>query len=227
MGAGSRILRSSYSSIGVMPKQLRGKYPPMAVSPDRHELTGPDLKVFVLTNTFQFQMNQPPYSSLAIANWFISRGGNNLTPLKLQKLIYYAHGWHLALKGQALIDEAIQAWPYGPVVPTVYHEFKDYGDRPIPQNALAEEFEQDPKGAMIAVTPTVPGSDTETNRFLQKIAEVFDRYSGVELSAFTHQPGTPWHALKQLHQNLKGIIITNDEIKAYFINLASQSHPNA
>lgn len=69
-----------------------------------------------------------------VANFFVSRfqqAGDPLTNMKLQKLLYYAQGWHLALKGDALFDERIEAWPHGPVVPPVYGTFKHYRWNPI------------------------------------------------------------------------------------------------
>ena len=49
-----------------------------------------------------------------VANWFtcnIDREvGDSITHLKLQKLIYYAQAWSLALKGKTLFEEEIQAW---------------------------------------------------------------------------------------------------------------------
>ena len=56
-----------------------------------------------------------PYDAKSIANFFIDRAkesGETLTQMKLHKLIYYAHGWHLALTGEPLIDEPVQAWNY-------------------------------------------------------------------------------------------------------------------
>jgi len=88
-------------------------------------------------------MNATPlYRSMAVANWFIDHV-RNLTPLKLQKLIYYAHGWHLALRDQPLIDELIEAWEYGPVVPNVYHEFKEFGNQPITRRGTVIEMSPD------------------------------------------------------------------------------------
>ena len=57
----------------------------------------------------------PPYNALVVANYFIDKAkaeGVSLTPMKLQKLIYMAHGWHLALYDKPLIDEQFQAWDY-------------------------------------------------------------------------------------------------------------------
>src|SRR5208282_4587731 len=75
--------------------------------------------------------DQPQYPSMAVANWFIENL-SRVDPLKLQKLVYFAHGWHLALRDQPLIDELVEAWDYGPVVPSLYHQFKRYGNQSIP-----------------------------------------------------------------------------------------------
>lgn len=48
-------------------------------------------------------------------------GGEKLTNLKLQKLLYYQQGFHLAVFGIPLFNEDVEAWMYGPVVPDVYN----------------------------------------------------------------------------------------------------------
>lgn len=53
--------------------------------------------------------------------------GELLSNLKLQKLLYYAQGFHLACFGAPLFRDSIEAWTHGPVVPTVYHEYKHNG----------------------------------------------------------------------------------------------------
>ena len=80
-----------------------------------------------------------PYGNChPVANWFLDRAdkdGKPLDPMKLQKLIYFAHGWHLALTSKPLINEHPEAWAYGPVIPSIYHRFKKYG-RDAVQNRL-------------------------------------------------------------------------------------------
>lgn len=69
-----------------------------------------------------------------VARFFLAFGnecGELLTNLKLNKLVYYAQAWHLALWGEPLFDEPIEAWVHGPVVPALYVEYKKYGYRPI------------------------------------------------------------------------------------------------
>ena len=53
--------------------------------------------------------------------------GDMMTNLRLQKLLYFAQGWHLARYGKPLFDDDIEAWQYGPVVPSVYNAYKQYG----------------------------------------------------------------------------------------------------
>ena len=70
------------------------------------------------------------YNALTIANQFLSiaeREVINLNTMKLQKLIYLAHGWSLSITDKALIRESIMAWRFGPVIPCVYSTFKVFG----------------------------------------------------------------------------------------------------
>lgn len=54
-----------------------------------------------------------------------ARGG--MTPLKLQKLLYYAQAWYLVFKNEPLFGDKIEAWVHGPVIPSIYREYKQYG----------------------------------------------------------------------------------------------------
>ena len=78
------------------------------------------------------------YSALAIAEYFLFLAAEDftatepVTPMKLQKLVYYAQGYHLALHGHPLFHEPIQAWRYGPVVEPIYSAYRRYGRGPIP-----------------------------------------------------------------------------------------------
>jgi len=132
------------------------------------------------------------YSSKAVANKFIDiakEKDSPITPMKLQKLVYFAHGWYLSLtNGQPLIDEKIEAWRYGPVVPSLYHEFKSHGNRPI------EGYATDPQiidHDFRSITPHLP-DDKNLSAFINKIWEVYGKYTGVQLSNITHQSETPW-----------------------------------
>jgi uncharacterized phage-associated protein len=162
---------------------------------------------------------KPPYSSIAVANWFI-KNLDEVTPLKLQKLIYFAHGWNLALRDAPLIAEPVEAWEYGPVISRVYHEFKEYGNRAILTLGTEVDFLPDatvPIGERtVFITPQIPNTDHNTLMLMRKIADVYGKYTGAQLSTMTHQQNTPWFAVHQEFPNRKNVDIPDSQIKEYF-----------
>lgn len=93
------------------------------------------------------------YSAMDVANfivWFANNVLNrkSLTPLKLQKILYYVQGTFLADHNRPLFNEAIQKWQYGPVVPSVYFEFKDYGISHIDRPRSTFSFQQSEEGGL-------------------------------------------------------------------------------
>ena len=130
------------------------------------------------------------YNPTTIANYFISKYGGDyhITPMKLVKLVYIAHGWHLGITDNALIDENPEAWKYGPVVPRIYHEFKKFGKSPI---KIRETINTDDE---------LPSDKRE---FLDKIWDVYGRFTAIQLSEKTHQPGTPWYIIWHSNNNRK------------------------
>ena len=61
-----------------------------------------------------------------VCDYIISRvcnAGSSMNELKLQKLLYYAQAWHLAVFGSRLFDERFQAWVHGPVCRAIYDRF--------------------------------------------------------------------------------------------------------
>ena len=149
------------------------------------------------------------YPSAAVANYFLDKAsgeGRSIDPLKLQKLLYCAHGWHLAVKGTPLLREAIEAWKWGPVVSSVYHEFKDFGRRPI--DRAASDLRQDPDGNWRIFIPRLDQADLEASaEFLNDVWDVYRDWSGVQMSNVSHAPGTPWSDVRER----KGSAIIDNE----------------
>ncbi|KAA3436976.1 Panacea domain-containing protein [Rufibacter hautae] len=158
-------------------------------------------------------------NALAVANFFLKKSfdtGEPVTNMKLVKLVYIAHGWYLGLSGQPLLTEPVEAWKYGPVVPSIYYSFKDYGGEAIRQMVTA--------GNATESSP-VSLSDPDLVPFLEKIWEVYGQFSGVDLSAMTHQDQTPWKQVwdtQGKHSN--NVIIPNDLIKEYYQKLVNAPH---
>lgn len=147
---------------------------------------------------------------VAIANFFIKKAmdeGVEMSLMKLIKLVYIAHGWYLGINGDSLLPESVQAWTYGPVVPSIYHEFKKYGDNKI--NALEFDIE----------TGTYPMvQNEELKSFLNKIWQVYGKMNGLELSSLTHQRGTPWDIVWNVNKgkNQKSAFIPNNIIMEHY-----------
>lgn len=117
------------------------------------------------------------YPANTIATWFLHRAreeGEYLTQMKLQKLVYIAHGWNLGLDGGPLILETVEAWQYGPVIRDLYERYLAYGAKPI-----VADFEA------VAV-------DTEDGELLEWVWNQYKRFTAGQLSTITHQSNTPW-----------------------------------
>jgi len=108
--------------------------------------------------------------------------------MKLQKLLYYVCVKYVQETGKIPISEYFEVWKYGPVVPSVYAEFKPYGSRPI------EEFARNAKGDAKKV-------DEDANPTLRKclnyVWSKFKYFPGIELSKLTHQKGSGWYTAFQ------------------------------
>lgn len=120
--------------------------------------------------------SEPPktYSAVSVANYIIGHA-SCVTNLKLQKMLYYIQGFALVRLGHELFRDYIEAWTYGPVVPTVYETFKEWGSRVIGQVAPAEEI----------TSPII-------RSFLDGLIRTMEPYSGADLVAMTHKSDTPW-----------------------------------
>lgn len=135
-----------------------------------------------------------------VAKWFLSRNqvrfmGSDteyITNLKLQKLLYYAQGMHLGFYGEKIFDEPILAWAYGPVVKSVYDQYKGNESHGI--------FEFD--------FPVENFTDKEEDT-LQFVNDSFGQFSAWKLVDMTHSE-TPWKSA------LPGGEISVDVIQKYF-----------
>lgn len=132
-----------------------------------------------------------------IADYILSRSsveeGNDTTNLKLQKLLYYCQGFHLAVFNTPLFNERIEHWDHGPVVPHVYHEFKAYSSNPIPPVPSFDE--------------TILSS--KSKGLIDEVLKVYDQFSAWKLRDLTHNE-TPWLDTDDCEE------ITHEQLKSYF-----------
>ncbi|USH02118.1 DUF4065 domain-containing protein [Grimontia kaedaensis] len=131
-----------------------------------------------------------------VAKMFVSLGEEDgVSNLKLQKLAYYAQGFFLALYGKTLFDDDIEAWAHGPVIPTLYHEYKSFGKSPI---ELESRF-----NAYVCLTK-------QEIAHIEEIYDVFGQFSAWKLRNMTHEEA-PWVANEAVAS-----VISKKELKEYF-----------
>ncbi len=153
-----------------------------------------------------------PYSASDIANFMIACSFIEkipLSPMKLIKLVYIAYGWGLVFLNQKLFNEDIEAWQYGPVIPSIYHEFKRFGKEPIDEMSVSmNEMTGD-----LSVNRINLKEGNNISKLLNLVWTYYRNYSAVELSDLTHQLGSPWdNAVKT---NGYRSILNDDDIKAW------------
>ncbi|WP_296017859.1 type II toxin-antitoxin system antitoxin SocA domain-containing protein [uncultured Agrobacterium sp.] len=158
------------------------------------------------------------YRPVQIANEIIARFGaaGDISPMKLQKLLYFANGWYLALRGEDLINERPQVWRYGPVFKSAYRTFNKYGSSPITSPEPASPFGGAPD--------MVENIDQQLEQYLNWVWSEYGHKSGPALSDETHRVGTPW---QQIAQSSGYVVPENTVIPAqadheYFSSLARQ-----
>lgn len=160
-----------------------------------------------------------PYTSKAIANKFIELAKleerSDLSPMKLQKLVYYAHAWFMAFTDKELIKEEVQAWKFGPVIPDIYHEFKDLGNSNITSFATELEFEE---SKLKLIKPVVDETDENANAIINEVWRVYKGLTPVQLSNATHAKDSPWEVVASNYEGElpKNIEIPNSLIKEIF-----------
>lgn len=132
-----------------------------------------------------------------VAQYFLAKAdedaGDLMSNLKLQKLVYYAQGFALALLDRPLFPEPIEAWVYGPVVPALYHEYKGFGSGPIP-SPVSLDFEK---------------YDQEARELLDEVYATYGQFAAWKLRNMTHDE-PPWRDTPE------GWVITHEALRDYF-----------
>ena len=143
------------------------------------------------------------YSAVQVADYIIheARKGEEVhDKLKILKLVYLAHGIHLAVFDRPLFFETVEAWKYGPVVRTVYDQMGRRESHKIKEPFANPEMPQLDKDAVFSISQTL---------------RIYSKFDGLQLSSLTHKDGTPW---KKSYRGANDVI-SNDLIKHYFKRL--------
>ena len=145
-------------------------------------------------------------SAQAAANSLIrlARADNTpLTNMQLQKHVFLGQGFCLALLDRPLYYNNTHAWQWGPVVPKLYKALQRYGNGQVTEEIPSDD-ELDPA--------------SQEYNILRSVWTAYRKYSGSELSAMTHRPGTPW---SKTWAKSKFGVIPSEDIQAYFRDLVA------
>ncbi|MDY6902770.1 MAG: DUF4065 domain-containing protein [Cyanobacteriota bacterium] len=134
--------------------------------------------------------------------WLANDSGSFISNLKLQKLVYYAQAWYLAINGQPLFDEDFEAWIHGPTIPSLYQKYKEFNRLPIIKEIDYQQLTQ---------------KLGDTILFLQDVADEYFSCDAYELERMTHIED-PWiQARKGLPNDLpSNAIIDKQWMKEYY-----------
>ena len=138
-----------------------------------------------------------------VANFFLHKSQSDFRPntkithLKLQKLVYYAQAWHLAMLNQRLFDSRLEAWVHGPVSPELYNEYRQSGYQVI-TNSVANPF----------------NFNERTLGVLNAVWQIYGDKDAKELEKLTHSE-LPW---LDARRNIPLHVSSNNEISLQDMN---------
>ena len=148
-------------------------------------------------------MDPKTYPLFAVASEFLrvsNKNNKSLTPLQLMKLCYISFGWYAANYNTDLFSERIEAWKYGPVMPSLYYETKHYGRNPVPYSF---PFQISNKGI-----------DDIGKEFVKSVYDQYGHFDGGHLASLCHQVGSPWEQV--FEPGIQGIEIPKPIIYSYY-----------
>lgn len=131
-----------------------------------------------------------------------------VTPLMLQKLLYFIQGISYARNGRPMFSENCQAWVHGPVYPEVYDMFRDFKYNPI----------EDARFAIFDGTEDKLTADER--RVIDLVVNTFGEYSGKMLERITHTE-MPWKTARRGYgdQIPSNEPISKESIKSYYVEM--------
>lgn len=116
-----------------------------------------------------------------------NKEGIEITPLKLQKILYYIQAWHLVFFDHPLFKEAPEAWVNGPVYSIIYKEYKSYKNNPIVVDIDDSKYQD--KLNNINITD-------DQKEFLFEVLNVYGTMSAEKLVYLTHSE-KPWNEARK------------------------------
>ena len=138
------------------------------------------------------------------------RWNGKISILRLNKIVYISHGWHLAMHNEPLFLDRIEAWKYGPIVPSLYYASKYYGNGKY----LYEPF------------PGEDPLDEKTTKFLNLIYKYYGKLRPLNIATLVGNEGTPYDKIHKKNKNDYLAEIPNKDIFNFYTNFALENGIN-
>lgn len=122
-----------------------------------------------------------------IVTHYINQKGDSVSPKKLQKLLYYIDAWHYVHLGKPILEEDFQAWVHGPVLPSLYHELKQYGFNNL--EVIAEEHDTVDREVEAVIEKN--GLTDEQLGLIYSVLDTYGTMSSFQLEILSHKEA-PW-----------------------------------
>lgn len=124
---------------------------------------------------------------------------SDISPMKLIKLAFLSHGFHIAYVDKPLFNDDIVAWQYGPVIPSIYFKVNHYRSKPIRSDLFDGEDEP---------------LDDDAKKVIDAVMNTYGRHEALELSTITHMKDSPWAIA--IKENGPGAVISESVIRKYY-----------
>lgn len=122
--------------------------------------------------------------------------------MQVQKLVFLAQGYSLAILGHCIFEKHIHAWQWGPVIPPLYKALRKYGNGVV-RDTLASPDEV---------------TNVDEKKIIDGVWAAYRNYSGGSLSELTHRPNSPWDRAWKREQFS---VIDTEDIRAYYSKLVT------
>ncbi len=170
--------------------------------------------------TIQSEIDLRPYAAASVANMFLNKSfleENPISPMKIQKLLYLAHGYHLCWEDQPLIDEVFQAWKFGPVLSSIYFECRGFGHSGITSFLCDINVNHENDYYVFDPNPAPIPSNQLVEDLVKFVWDSYKEYAPTVLSQWTHEKDGPWYRVTQGGTKiLKNQEVPNRLIRDYF-----------
>jgi uncharacterized phage-associated protein len=133
-----------------------------------------------------------------LANLFLDWSAEariSLSPMKLQKLVFFTHADYLVRTGKPLVSQGFEAWDYGPVIPSLYREFKHFKDKPV--SSRATTFDPVTTKTLVSICQL----PEQTAKLVRQMFDFYSRLDAIHLSELSHEFEGVWRHARSLFAN--------------------------